>query len=62
MMLLVRMFSHCRLKGAVTELMCLCMASALIHLCRFPGYYWMILSVSLVTARARALARVHPGY
>ena len=62
MWLLVWTFRPCHLKGVVNKLMCLCMASALILLCRFPGYYWLILSVILVTAHARALARIHPGY
>ena len=62
MMLLVWTFRHCCLKCVIFKLMRLCMALALIRICRFPGYYWLILSVSLVTARARALARVHPGY
>ena len=62
MMLLVSTFIHFRFKGVVTKLMYLCMALALILLCQFPGYCWLLLSVSLVIACARALASVHPGY
>ena len=61
MMLLVGTFSHCRLKVVVTKLICVCMALTLICLCQFPGYYWLPLSVSLVTVRVCVLARVHPG-
>ena len=62
MMSLVKLFSHCHLKCVVTKLMCLYMVSALIRLFRFPGYYWLLLSVSLVTVSAHALARIHMGY
>ena len=53
MMLLVWKFSYCHLRGVVTKLICLSMASALIRIFWFPGHYWLLIFVTLVTAHAR---------